>query len=101
MSVAQIKISGLSKFFDGREVFSNLNEEVDEGQCLVITGPNGSGKTTLLRIMAGLLRPAEGSVQYFLEDKSSEGQILKRNLSLVSPDFSPECNSRKSSRNSA
>ncbi|MEU9591670.1 TlrC/CarA/OleB/SrmB family ABC-F type ribosomal protection protein [Streptomyces sp. NPDC048193] len=30
---------------------------------LVVTGPNGAGKTTLLRLLAGDLRPDEGSVQ--------------------------------------
>ncbi|MCX5328922.1 TlrC/CarA/OleB/SrmB family ABC-F type ribosomal protection protein [Streptomyces sp. NBC_00140] len=30
---------------------------------LLVTGPNGAGKTTLLRLLAGELRPDEGSVQ--------------------------------------
>ncbi|KPJ50292.1 MAG: hypothetical protein AMJ41_01605 [candidate division Zixibacteria bacterium DG_27] len=87
MSNAQIKISGLSKSFDGRRVLSNISQQINEGECLVITGPNGSGKTTLLRIMAGLLRPGEGSVQYFLEDSILEREKLKGNLSLVSADL--------------
>jgi putative ABC transport system ATP-binding protein len=32
------------------------------GEPLLITGPSGSGKTTLLHLLAGLLRPTEGSV---------------------------------------
>jgi len=87
MSIAQIKISGLSKSFDGRDVFADITEVVSQGECLVITGPNGSGKTTLLRIMAGLLRAGAGSVEYFLGDSVTQGQGLKRNLSLVSQDL--------------
>ncbi|MFJ8898681.1 TlrC/CarA/OleB/SrmB family ABC-F type ribosomal protection protein [Streptomyces sp. NPDC102359] len=30
---------------------------------LLVTGPNGAGKTTLLKVLAGELRPDEGSVQ--------------------------------------
>lgn len=32
------------------------------GEPLLITGPSGSGKTTLLHLLAGLLRPTQGSV---------------------------------------
>ncbi len=43
-----------------RRVFANLDFAVSPGGLLVLTGPNGSGKSSLLRIMAGLLRPAQG-----------------------------------------
>jgi heme exporter protein A len=46
----------------GREVFSGLDFEVSSGEALAVTGPNGSGKTSLLRLIAGLLRTADGSI---------------------------------------
>src|ERR671931_1452243 len=39
-----------------------VSVEVPEGETLGLLGPNGSGKTTLLKIIAGILRPTEGSV---------------------------------------
>jgi ABC-2 type transport system ATP-binding protein len=39
-----------------------ITVEVPQGQTLGLLGPNGSGKTTLLKIIAGILRPTEGSV---------------------------------------
>lgn len=33
------------------------------GETLLITGPSGAGKTTLLHLLAGLIRPASGTVQ--------------------------------------
>lgn len=46
-----------------REVFSGLDFENAAGEALAVVGPNGSGKTSLLRLIAGLLHPAEGSIE--------------------------------------
>ena len=46
----------------GREVFSDLDFEVASGEVLAIIGPNGAGKTSLLRLVAGLILPADGSI---------------------------------------
>ena len=35
----------------------------EPGELLAIVGPSGSGKTTILRMLAGLARPKEGSIQ--------------------------------------
>ena len=37
---------------------------VSSGEVALLTGANGSGKTTLLRVMAGLLTPEDGVIQY-------------------------------------
>ncbi len=47
-----------------RRVFANLDFAVSPGGLLVLTGPNGSGKSSLLRVMAGLLRPAQGALTW-------------------------------------
>lgn len=45
-----------------RVVFAGLSFALPAGAALLLTGANGAGKSTLLRILAGLLRPAEGAV---------------------------------------
>ncbi|MDA0675809.1 MAG: heme ABC exporter ATP-binding protein CcmA [Proteobacteria bacterium] len=45
-----------------RRVFEGVSFRVRAGGALLLTGPNGSGKSSLLRLMAGLLKPAEGSL---------------------------------------
>jgi molybdate transport system ATP-binding protein len=37
--------------------------DVDAGRCLALVGPSGAGKSSLLRMIAGLVRPAQGRVE--------------------------------------
>lgn len=46
-----------------REVFAGLDFRVGAGEALALTGRNGAGKSSLLRLIAGLVRPAAGSVR--------------------------------------
>lgn len=41
----------------------DINLELKRGEALGLVGPNGSGKSTLLRIIAGLIKPDQGSVE--------------------------------------
>jgi len=47
-----------------RRLFSQLDLTLEAGQAAALVGRNGAGKTSLLRAVAGLLRPAEGSVTF-------------------------------------
>lgn len=40
----------------------NVDLVVRRGETVALTGPNGSGKSTMLKVLAGILRPNEGSV---------------------------------------
>lgn len=48
---------------NGIPVLTSVNLRVPSGVTQVIIGPSGAGKTTLLKVMCGLLKPDEGSVQ--------------------------------------
>src|SRR5712691_522867 len=47
----------------GKCVFANVGFELGAGEALLLLGPNGAGKSSLLRMVAGLLRPAAGSLE--------------------------------------
>ena len=47
-----------------REVLAGVALEASAGECVHVLGPNGSGKTTLLRVIAGLLTPEQGTVEW-------------------------------------
>jgi len=46
----------------GRTLCRGVSFDVRAGECWVIVGPNGAGKTTLLQTLAGLRRPAAGTI---------------------------------------
>jgi len=50
--------------YGSRVLFSGIDAEIAPGQCLVVTGANGAGKSSLLKILAGLLRPESGKVEF-------------------------------------
>jgi NitT/TauT family transport system ATP-binding protein len=48
----------------GRLILERINLTVNRGEFVCLVGPSGCGKTTLLRLIAGLLLPTRGDVQY-------------------------------------
>ena len=55
-----LRLTGMSKAFGGRTLFSGVELELRAGDRVALIGPNGVGKTTLLRIAAGLEAPDAG-----------------------------------------
>ena len=60
-SASVISTHSLGRRFGGRVAVSDVTLSLNSGDCLALFGPNGAGKTTLLRMLAGLLRPSDGS----------------------------------------
>src|ERR1700704_163634 len=48
----------------GRLVLSQVNFTLRDGEIVAVLGKSGSGKSTFLRILAGLVPPSEGAVEY-------------------------------------
>lgn len=60
--MALIKCEGLSLGYDGKEILSDLNFSVGEGDYLCIVGENGSGKSTLMKTLLGLHALMKGKI---------------------------------------
>lgn len=59
-----LKVEGLARAFGGVRAVDDVSLQVRRGQTVSVIGPNGSGKTTLFNLIAGLLRPDAGSVDF-------------------------------------
>jgi ATPase subunit of ABC transporter with duplicated ATPase domains len=58
-----IRVENLSYFLGEKNIFTNLNFDVDANQRIWIRGPIGSGKTTLLKCIVGEFEPSSGKVK--------------------------------------
>jgi len=57
-----IRISSLSKQFNGEVVLDKFDLEIHDGEIVSILGESGAGKSVLLKHMMGLMKPDEGTV---------------------------------------
>lgn len=72
-----IRLKGIRKSYNGREVLKGIDLEIVDQDYLVILGASGSGKSTLLNVLSGLEKPDSGHVYYDEEDLSqlTEAQL--------------------------
>jgi heme exporter protein A len=93
-------LTGISKKFNRRAIFSGVEFSVDRGEVFGIVGRNGSGKSTLLRIIGGLLTPSAGSVSYRVNGTEVDRDELFSHVGYAAPyltlfeEFSAEENIR-------
>ena len=67
-----IEIRNMSKWYGDFQVLKDINEEIKEGQTVVVCGPSGSGKSTLLRCINAL-------------EPFQKGEIIVDGQSLTDP----------------
>jgi heme exporter protein A len=78
-----LQATGLAAFRGERLVFRDLDFVVAARGMLLLTGPNGSGKSTLLRLLAGLLRPAAGTLTWDGADALADLAMHARRVAYV------------------
>ncbi|SEP78773.1 ABC transporter ATP-binding protein [Piscibacillus halophilus] len=59
----------------GQTLLSQINGEINRGDCVTLFGPNGAGKSTLIKIMAGLVKPSKGKRSIQPEHKNPIGYV--------------------------
>lgn len=57
-----IQASNVTKSFQNRKAVDNVSVTIREGSVFGMVGTNGAGKSTFLRMLAGVLKPEEGTI---------------------------------------
>jgi ABC-type Fe3+/spermidine/putrescine transport system ATPase subunit len=84
--VSILKVSHLSKTFDGKRVLADVSFGLDAGEIVCLLGPSGCGKTTLLRIIAGLETADNGTITFDGRDVQAI-PVHQRGFGLMFQDF--------------
>ncbi len=59
-----LQINSISKSFDGKELFQDVELDFQRGDKVAIVGVNGAGKSTLLKILDDQIQPDHGTIRY-------------------------------------
>jgi NitT/TauT family transport system ATP-binding protein len=63
--MALVGVRGVSKVFaNGVQALADVSLDVEAGEFLSVLGPSGCGKSTLLRLIAGLIQPSAGTIDW-------------------------------------
>ena len=57
-----LELVNLTKKFGGGFTLGPLDLKINDSEILVMVGPTGSGKTTVLNLIAGFVKPDQGSI---------------------------------------
>ena len=58
-----VRATDITVHAGGAEVLRRVNLEIRRGEIVTLIGPNGAGKSSLVRIIVGLARPANGTLE--------------------------------------
>jgi ABC-2 type transport system ATP-binding protein len=81
-----IETERLTKRFGDLVAVNDLTLKVERGEFFAVLGPNAAGKTTLMRVLAGLLKPSQGSARIAGFDIQTAPLEARRRLAYV-PDI--------------
>jgi len=81
-----ITLDNVTMAYNGTNVLSNLNLNVEEGTVYAFLGRNGTGKTTTIKVLLGLLKQQCGEVSVLGKNPMTQGKSLMQDIGYVSED---------------
>ena len=80
-----LEVKGLRVAYGGIQAVKGIDLTVAQGELVTLIGANGAGKSTTLKALAGLLRPASGSIHYNGIDITARPafELVRQGLALV------------------
>ena len=80
-----LRAENLTKKFNRKVIFENINFELSPGSSTAITGRNGSGKSTLIKIIANLISATSGKLNIHNGSEQVKKENFYKYLGFVSP----------------
>lgn len=79
-----IKLSNVSKSYDGHEAVKNISLHIKKGEFIILLGPSGCGKSTTLRLINKMIERSSGEI--FVQDENIDSikeETLRKNIGYV------------------
>lgn len=78
-----IKLTGVSKKYAEKKVLNSIELEIQSGQIVGYIGQNGAGKTTTIKILVGMIKDFNGSVEVCGFDNRKDPLEVKKRIGYV------------------
>ncbi|MCX6163604.1 MAG: ABC transporter ATP-binding protein, partial [Ignavibacteriae bacterium] len=85
MESINLQCTDLSKNYNGKVIFKNVNINLTEKSSLVINGRNGSGKSTLLKVISHLIRFDKGNIELNINDQKISKEKFYTKIGFLAP----------------
>jgi len=82
-----VAVRDVSRHFGRRRALSRISFRASVGSVVGLLGPNGAGKSTMMAVLATLLRPSGGRVQYGAYEADSSGAALRASIGVLGHDL--------------
>jgi osmoprotectant transport system ATP-binding protein len=79
-----IKLSNVSKSYDGHEAVKNISLHIKKGEFIILLGPSGCGKSTTLRLINKMIERSSGEI--YVQDENIDSikeETLRKNIGYV------------------
>ncbi|MCJ8012971.1 ABC transporter ATP-binding protein [Paenibacillus sp. KQZ6P-2] len=92
-----VRTKQLTRAYRGKEVVSNVNMNIKQGEIYGMLGPNGAGKTTVMKMITGLVKPTAGEIEIFGErlTDTSYRQLGRMGTIIENPIFYEKLTARE------
>lgn len=78
-----LKVNNVSFSYRTKKVLDNVSIEIEDGEIIGLVGENGAGKTTFLNILATLLKPKKGTIEFNDLNYKNKKRTIRKQIGYV------------------
>jgi heme ABC exporter ATP-binding subunit CcmA len=82
----RLRVDDVARYYGRRKALAQISFTCEPGEIVGLLGPNGAGKSTLLNILATLLTPSKGTIQYG-DQTAIDGAAIRACIGMLGHDL--------------
>ena len=83
----RLSVVDVARHYGRRKALSQISFTCEAGEIVGLLGPNGAGKSTLLNILATLVAPSRGTVEYGTRTQAQGGAEIRAQIGMLGHDL--------------